>query len=75
MQRRLDAQPDAMRLRRQTAEHPFGTPKAWMGGAPFLTRAIKRVSTEMRLQVLADNVKRVIAITGIGPLMKAIPAT
>jgi hypothetical protein len=31
MQRQLGEQPDAMRLRRQTAEHPFGTLKAWMG--------------------------------------------
>ena len=31
MQERLDRQPDAMRLRRQTVEHPFGTLKAWMG--------------------------------------------
>jgi hypothetical protein len=42
MQRRLDQQPEAMRLRRQTAEHPFGTMKAWMGAAHFLTRTLKR---------------------------------
>ena len=24
-------QPDAMKQRRQTVEHPFGTLKAWMG--------------------------------------------
>ena len=29
MQQRLDRQPDAMKLRRQTVEHPFGTLKAW----------------------------------------------
>jgi hypothetical protein len=55
MQRRLDQRPDAMRLRRQTAEHPFGTMKAWMGAAHFLTRTLKRVSTEMSLHVLAYN--------------------
>ena len=74
MQRRLDAQPNAMRLRRQTAEHPFGTLKTWMGAAHFLTRTMKRVSTEMSLHVLAYNMKRVIAIKGIGPLLEAIPA-
>jgi transposase len=74
MQRRLDRQPNAMRLRRQTAEHPFGTMKAWMGAAHFLTRTMKRVSTEMSLHVLAYNMKRAIAIKGIGPLLKAIPA-
>jgi transposase len=74
MQRRLDQQPDAMRVRRQTAEHPFGTLKAWMGATHFLTRTLKRVSTEMSLYVLAYNVKRVMAILGVGPLVKAIRA-
>ena len=30
MQERLDRRPDAMRIRRATVEHPFGTLKAWM---------------------------------------------
>ena len=74
MQRRLDQAPDSMRIRRQTAEHPFGTLKAWMGSTHFLTRTLKRVSTEMSLHVLAYNMKRVIAILGAGPLMRAIRA-
>ena len=74
MQRRLDQQPEAMRVRRQTVEHPFGTLKAWMGATHFLTRKLKRVSTEMSLHVLAYNMKRVIAILGVGPLMAAIRA-
>ena len=74
MQRRLDERPDAMRVRRQTAEHPFGTMKAWMGAAHFLTRTLKRVGTEMSLHVLAYNLKRVIAIKGVGPLLAAIPS-
>jgi transposase len=74
MQKRLDQMPNAMQLRRQTAEHPFGTLKAWMGATHFLTRRLKRVSTEMSLQVLAYNMKRVIAILGIKPLMEAIRA-
>ncbi len=65
---------DAMRLRRQTAEHPFGTIKAWMGATHFLTKRLKRVRTEMSLQVLAYNMKRVIAIMGVKPLMEAIRA-
>jgi hypothetical protein len=28
--------PDAMGVRRQTVEHPFGTIKAWMGSTPLL---------------------------------------
>ena len=74
MQKRLDQVPQAMVLRRQTVEHPFGTIKAWMGATHFLTRTLKRVKTEMSLQVLAYNMKRVIAILGVRPLMAAIRA-
>ena len=74
MQRRLDERPDAMRIRRQTAEHPFGTLKAWMGATHFLTRTLKRVGTEMSLQLLAYNLKRVIAIRGAGALIPAARA-
>jgi transposase len=72
MQKRLDQVPQAMAIRRQTAEHPFGTLKAWMGATHFLTRTLKRVSTEMSLQVLAYNMKRVLAILGTGPLLQAM---
>ena len=74
MQKRLDRVPQAMALRRKTVEHPFSTIKAWMGATHFLTRTLKRVGTEMRLQVLAYNMKRVITILGAGPLMEAIRA-
>jgi transposase len=74
MQARLDRMPDAMGVRRQTVEHPFGTIKAWMGSTHFLTRTLKRVSTEMSLHVLAYNLKRVITIIGVGPLLQAIRA-
>ena len=74
MQQRLDQAPDAMRIRRQTVEHPFGTIKAWMGATHFLTRGLKRVSTEMSLQVLAYNLKRMISILGVHPLLEAIRA-
>ena len=74
MQERLDRQPDAMKLRRQTVEHPFGTLKAWMGATHFLTKRLPRVSTEMSLHVLAYNLKRVMQIMGIGPLMQAMRA-
>ena len=74
MQHRLDRQPNAMKLRRQTAEHPFGTLKAWMGSTHFLTKRLPRVSTEMSLHVLAYNLKRVMQIMGIGPLMQAMRA-
>jgi transposase len=71
MQARLDREPEKMRLRRQTAEHPFGTIKAWMGATHFLTKTLERVSTEMSLHVLAYNLKRVMKILGIGALIEA----
>ena len=72
MQARLDRMPDAMGVRRQTVEHPFGTIKAWMGSTHFLTRTLDKVQTEMSLHVLAYNLKRMITIFGVGPLMAAI---
>ena len=74
MQRRLDREPEKMRVRRQTAEHPFGTLKHWMGSTHFLTRTLARVSTEMSLHVLAYNIKRVMKIMGIGAMIEAIGA-
>ena len=74
MQDRLDCDPEIMRVRRQTVEHPYGTLKAWMGSTHFLTRTLNRVSTEMSLHVLAYNLKRVMNILGVKPLMQAIQA-
>jgi transposase len=74
VERRLDNNPDKMRTRRQTAEHPFGTIKAWMGYTHFQMKTLKNVRTEMALHVLAYNIKRVMAIMGTGPLIAAIKA-
>ncbi|MDR9253230.1 hypothetical protein FEP28_05868 [Burkholderia multivorans] len=72
VQQRLDRTPDAMRIRRSTVEHAFGTLKLWMGSAHFLTRTLKRVGTEMSLHVLAYNMKRVLSIVKTETLMKAM---
>jgi transposase len=74
MQQRLDEAPEKMEVRRQTAEHPFGTIKAWMGSTHFLTKTLPKVSTEMSLHVLAYNLKRVMKILGVVPLMEAMQA-
>jgi len=73
-QARLDRSPDAMRIRRSTVEHPFGTLKAWMGSTHFLTKTLDRVSTEMSLHVLAYNMKRMMNILGTKSLIEAIGA-
>ena len=44
VQRRLDENPEAMRQRRETVEHPFGTIKARMGATHFLMKTLPRVS-------------------------------
>ena len=74
VQQRLDENPQKMRQRRETVEHPFGTIKCWMGYTHFQMKTLKRVGTEMALHVLAYNIKRVINIIGIGPLMAAMKA-
>ena len=71
---RLAEHPDMMRVRRATVEHPFGTLKAWMGSTHFLTKTLDRVSTEMSLHVLAYNLKRMMAIYGVKPLIEAMKA-
>ena len=74
VQQRLDEHPEKMRQRRETVEHPFGTIKHWMGSTHFQMKTLKRVSTEMALHVLSYNLKRVMSILGIGPLMAAMRA-
>src|SRR5262249_59962579 len=69
VQQRLDKNPQAMRVRRETAEHPFGTLKMRMGATHFLMKTLPRVATEMALHVLAYNLTRVMNIRGIQPLM------
>jgi transposase len=74
VQRRLDENPQAMRQRRETVEHPFGTMKARMGATHFLMKTLPKVATEMALSVLAYNLTRVLNIVGMRPLMAAIGA-
>jgi transposase len=74
VQRRLDQNPEAMRQRRETVEHPFGTIKARMGATHFQMKTLPKVATEMALSVLAYNLTRVMNILGVKPLITAIGA-
>ena len=74
VQARLDKNPDAMRTRRETVEHPFGTLKMRMGATHFLMKTLPKVATEMALHVLAYNLTRVMNIIGIKPFLAAIRA-
>lgn len=72
VEQRLDDNPEAMKIRRCTVEHPFGTLKAWMGHTHFLTRTRPKVAAEMSLHILVYNLRRVLNIIGIGALMTAL---
>ena len=72
VQRRLDENPEKMRVRRETVEHPFGTIKARMGATHFLMKTLPRVAAEMALHVLAYNLTRVMNIMGVRSLAAAI---
>jgi hypothetical protein len=74
VQERLDANPLAMRQRRKTVEHPFGTMKARMGATHFLTKTLPKAAAEMALSVLAYNLTRVTNIVGTKQLITAIVA-
>ena len=65
VQQRLDANPNAMRQRRETVE---------LRATHFLTKTLPKVAAEMALHVLAYNLTRVMNIIGIRPLMDAIRA-
>jgi transposase len=74
VQKRLDANPNAMRTRRETVEHPFGTLKMRMGATHFLMKTLPKVATEMALHVFAYNLTRVLNIFGAEPIMSAVRA-
>ena len=69
LEARLDREPERMRVRRETVEHPYGTIKSWMGSTHFQMRTLQRVSTEMSLHVLAYNMKRMISLFGVEGLI------
>ena len=74
VQARLDRNPDAMRTRRETVEHPFGTIKMRMGATHLLMKTLPKVATEMALCVLTYNLTRVLNIVDVENLMEAIKA-
>ena len=73
-QERLDKNPQAMRVRRETVEHPFATLKMRMGATHFLCKTLPKVATEMALNVLGYNLTRVLNIVGVKALIEAIEA-
>ena len=74
VQTRLDKNPQAMRVRRETVEHPFATLKMRMGATHFLCKTLPKVATEMALNVLGYNLTRVMNIVGVGKLVETMQA-
>lgn len=72
LDKRMANEPERMRTRGSTVEHPFGTIKSWMGHTHFQMKTLSRVATEMSLHVLAYNLRRVLTILGPEALALAI---
>ncbi|MHC2335920.1 IS1182 family transposase [Bradyrhizobium sp. USDA 4454] len=72
MHQRAMADPSWMKLRRQVAEHPFGTVKWLMGIPRFLLRGLRKAKAELALSITGYNIKRMIAIKGVPALLQAL---
>lgn len=74
LKERLHANPAQLRVRKELAEHPFGTVKLGMDQGYFLLRGIKKVTTEFSLTVLSYNFKRVLNICGVEQMIRSLKA-
>ena len=72
MAQRMQAQPGKFKLRKQLAEHPFGTIKRTLGYTHFLLKGLTKVRTEWSLITLAYNLKRVLNLVSFAKLMQAV---
>ena len=72
MQSRVSANREKMKLRKQLAEHPFGTFKHHWHQGHFLTRKLPNVRAEMALTVMAYNIKRAIKVLGVQKMIEAL---
>jgi transposase len=72
MAARMKAQPGKFKLRKQLAEHPFGTIKRWFGYTHFLLKGLEKVRCEWNLTTLAYNLKRVLNLVSFKQLMAAV---
>ena len=72
MHLRATADPKWMKLRRETAEHPFAGIKWLMGYPRFLLKGLAKSKSELALSITGYNLKRAIAILGVPALLKAL---
>jgi hypothetical protein len=72
MAARMKREPGKYALRKQLAEHPFGTIKRWLGYDHFLLKGLPKVRTEWSLITLAYNLKRVLNLVSLQKLLAAV---
>ena len=72
MPERLRAAPGKLKLRKQLAEHPFGTIKRAFGYDHFLLKGLEKVRAEWSLITLAYNFKRVLNLVSLPALLAAV---
>ena len=72
MAQRMKQHPEKFKLRKQLAEHPFGTIKRAFGYDHFLLKGLAKVRTEWSLITLAYNFKRVVNLVSFQKLMAAV---
>lgn len=72
MEARIYADPDLMKIRRCTVEHPFGTIKRMSGGGRFLTRGLRAVKAEAALSILAFNILHSVNAFGYREMIEAV---
>jgi transposase len=72
MAERMKREPQKFALRKQLAEHPFGTIKRWMGYTHFTLKGLEKVRAEWSLITLAYNLKRVMNLVSVEKLIAAV---
>jgi len=65
---------EKVRLRRELAEHPFGTMKRAFNQGYLLLKGMRKVKGEVGFTMLAYNMRRAINIVGVGTLIAWIKA-
>jgi len=72
MHQRATSDPQWMKMRRELAEHPFGTIKWMMGDPRFLLRGLIKATAELALNVLCYDLKRTLSILGVSHLLNQL---
>lgn len=65
---------EKLKLRREIAEHPFGTMKRAFNQGYLLLRGLRKVKGEVGFTMLAYNIRRAINILGVGMLIALVKA-